>query len=57
MKKNKDDQAENIRQQKNLKIAELEDQIENKRIDNNKQYEELEALKAEEERRYHERQA
>jgi hypothetical protein len=57
MKKNKADQAENIRQQKQLKIVELEDQIETKRVDNNKQYEELEMLKQEEERRYIERQA
>ena len=34
MKKNKADQAENIRQQKALRIAELQDQIEQKRIDN-----------------------
>jgi ribosome-interacting GTPase 1 len=42
MKKNKADQAENIRQQKALKIAELQDQIENKRIENQNQYEALE---------------
>lgn len=55
MKKNRDDQAENIRQQKELKIAELRDTIETKKNENANQYEQLEMLKDEMERMYHER--
>jgi len=57
MKKNKADQAENIRQQKTLRIAELNDKIENKQIEGARRYEALEQQKEEMERQYHERQA
>lgn len=57
MKKNKADQAENIRQQKALRIAELNDSIENKRLEGARKYEALEQQKEEMERQYHERQA
>jgi len=57
MKKNKADQAENIRQQKALRITELKEQIDAKSTDNNYQYEQLEQNKEEMERMYHERQA
>lgn len=55
MKKNKADQAENIRQQKALRIAELNDNIENKRLEGARKYEVLEQQKEEMERQYHER--
>jgi len=57
MKKNKADQAENIRQQKALRITALKEQIDAKSTDNNYQYEQLEQNKEEMERMYHERQA
>lgn len=57
MRKNRQDALENDRQRKLLAIADLEDQIEQKRVENAKKYEALLMQKDEEERRYAERQA
>ena len=55
MRKNRQDALENDRQRKLLAIADLEDQIEQKRVENAKKYEALLMQKDEEERRYAER--
>lgn len=52
VKKNRAEQAENIRLQKEMRINELQAQIKEKKIENQQQYELLESLKEEREREY-----
>jgi len=52
VKKNRAEQAENIRLQKEMRINELKAQIKEKKIENQQQYELLESIMEEREREY-----